>query len=349
MKLSIVDISTVLPGETRHNALMHSIELARYAEDLGYNRIWLAEHHGAGFIAGRAPEVLIAAIAANTSTIRVGSGSVLLNHYSSFKVAEVFCTLNELYPDRIDLGAGRATTGPVTDFALQQDRSKQFQSDSNQQIAELVAWLDSSFPVSHPFSQSPLHTIDSKPQLHLLGSSPWSASAAAELGLRYVAAGFINQRGAYQIIESYRTNFKPSEKGSGIQIPEVILAIHVVCADTEEEARRHLAPVHVMYRNLSNGKLNIPIPDPDTAVKELGGLPKLEKYIPESGILPKFIGGTPESVQEQLQYIAEDFSLGEIMIQDMIMDQKARLHSYELLAAAFKLKNQINEDADCSH
>lgn len=338
MRLSIVDISTVLPGETRHDALMHSIELARNAEALGYNRIWLAEHHGAGFIAGRAPEVLIAAIAANTSTIRVGSGSVLLNHYSSFKVAELFCTLNELYPGRIDLGAGRATTGPVTDFALQQDRSKQFNSDSNQQIAELVAWLDNSFPANHPFAQSPLHTIDSKPQLHLLGSSPWSASAAAELGLRYVAAGFINHRGAYQIINSYRTNFKASEKGSGIQNPEVILAIHAVCADTEVEARRQLAPVHVMYNNLSLGKLDIPIPDADTAVKELGGLPKLEKYIPESGILPKFIGGTPDSVHEQFEQIAKDFAVSEIMIQDMIMEHNVRLRSYELLAAAFKIE-----------
>ena len=337
MKLSIVDISTVLPGETRHDALMHSIELAKHAEAFGYSRIWLADHHGAGFIAGRAPEVLIAAIAANTSTIRVGSGSVLLNHYSSFKVAEVFCTLNELYPGRIDLGAGRATTGPVTDFALQQDRSKQFQSDSNQQIAELVAWLNNSFPHNHPFSQSPLHTIDSKPQLHLLGSSPWSASAAAELGLRYVAAGFINQRGAYQIIESYRDNFKASDTASGIQKPEVILALHAVCADTEEEARRLLAPVQVMYRNLSAGRLDIPVPDADTAVEELGGLPKLEMYIPESGILPKFVGGTPDSVREQLQQIAEDFAVDEIMIQDMIMDQKARLRSYELLAAAFQI------------
>src|SRR5690554_4468790 len=186
MKLSIVDVSPVLPGESRHDALRHTIELARHAERLGYERFWVAEHHGTASVAGRAPEVLIAAVAAHTRTIRVGSGSVLLNHYSPFKVAEVFCTLNELYPGRIDLGAGRATTGPVTDFALQQDRSKQSQANSDQQITELVAWLDDSFPESHPFSQSPIHTIESKPTLHLLGSSAWSASAAAELGLRYV-------------------------------------------------------------------------------------------------------------------------------------------------------------------
>src|SRR5690606_30549459 len=146
MELPIVDLATVIPGETRHDALTHSIEVAQFIEKLGFKRIWVAEHHGTGSIAGRAPEVLIAAIAAKTSTIRIGSGSVLLNHYSAFKVAEVFCTLNELYPGRIDLGAGRATTGPVTDYALQQDRSKQFHSNSNEQIVELVSWLENSFP-----------------------------------------------------------------------------------------------------------------------------------------------------------------------------------------------------------
>src|SRR5690606_41071732 len=121
------------------------------AEAWGYERSWVAGHHGSPSVAGRAPEVLIATLAASTSTIRVGSGSVLLNHYSAFKVAEVFCTLNELYPGRIDLGAGRATTGPVTDYALQQDRTKQFHSDSNQQIVELVSWLENNFPADHPF------------------------------------------------------------------------------------------------------------------------------------------------------------------------------------------------------
>src|SRR5690625_2177299 len=146
MRLSIVDLATVIPGEDRHQALMNSIKAAQHIEKLGFSRVWVAEHHGTRSIAGRAPEVLIAAIAANTSTIRVGSGSVLLNHYSSFKVAEVFSTLNELYPGRIDLGAGRATTCHVTDFALLTGRNKQLQSDSDQEIVELVAWLDNSFP-----------------------------------------------------------------------------------------------------------------------------------------------------------------------------------------------------------
>lgn len=336
MELSIVDLATVIPGETRHEALLHSIEVAQFIEKLGFKRVWVAEHHGAGSIAGRVPEVLIAAIAANTSTIRVGSGSVLLNHYSSFKVAEVFCTLNELYPGRIDLGAGRATTGPVTDYALQQDRSKQFRSDSNEQIIELVSWLNNSFPEDHPFSQSSIKTIDSLPELHLLGSSGWSASAAAQLGLRYVFAGFINQNGAKEIVNSYLRNFKPSGLSTGITHPKVTLAVHVVCADTEEEARKQIAPVTLMYQYLSKGILDAMLPTPDDAVRQLGGLPKLEKYTPGSGIPPKFIAGTADQVHEQLIQLRKDLSADEIIVQDMFTDHQARLHSYELLAAMIK-------------
>ncbi|MGV8963567.1 MAG: LLM class flavin-dependent oxidoreductase [Candidatus Saccharimonadaceae bacterium] len=338
MKLSIVDLSTVIPGESRHQALMNSIEVAQHIEKLGFDRIWVAEHHGSASIAGRAPEILIAAIAAKTSTIKVGSGSVLLNHYSPFKVAEVFCTLNELYPNRIDMGIGRATTGPVTDFALQQDRSKKFQSDSNQQILELIAWLNNSFPEDHPFTKTRVHTIDSLPELYLLGSSPWSASAASQLGLRYVFAGFINQKGTREIIDKYRSDFKPSDTPSGIKSPQVSLAVHVVCADSEEEARKQTAPIRVMYRNLAKGIMDVPLPTPDDAVKELGGLPTTGEYIPGSGIPPRFIVGTAEQVHEQLTQLRADLSVNEIIIQDMMTDHAARLRSYELLSSVFKLK-----------
>lgn len=333
MKLSIVDVSPVAPRETRHDALNNSIQLAQKAEEWGYQRVWYAEHHGGKFIAGRAPEVLIAAVAARTKTIRVGSGSVLLNHYSPFKVVEVFCTLNELYPGRIDLGAGRATTGPVTDFALQQEREKQVQADSNQQILELVHWLDDSFPADHPFSKAPIHSLEEKPELHLLGSSSWSASAAAQLGLRYVFAGFINQPGAAQILKSYRDNFIPAKGKAGVQKPEVILSVHVVCADTEEEARRQLAPVTLMYKHLSTGNLDMDLPLPDEAIKQLGFVPKIDKYVAGSMLPPRFVAGTPESVKEQFEHLSKDFEVEEIMIQDVMTDFKARLHSYELIGS----------------
>lgn len=332
MKLSIIELSTLTPDNSRHDALMNSIEIGQLAEQLGYHRIWVAEHHGAEFIAGRAPEVLIAAIAAKTQHIRVGSGTVLLNHYSPLKVAEVFCTLNELYPHRIDLGVGRATTGPVIDLALQQDRSKVFHSDSDTQISELVAWLDHSFPANHPFASTPIPSLDQKPVLYLSGSSSWSAFAAAKLGLRYVFAGFINQAQAYDILTGYRNNFKAANGKSGVQEPEPILAVHAVCADTVTEARRQLAPVHLMYRNLARGIIDKRLLSPDDAVNALGGLPELDTYVPGSKRIPRFIGGTAEAVQVQLHAIAHDFAVNEIMIQDMMTDFDARKHSLTLLS-----------------
>lgn len=330
-RLSIVDISVVREDETRDVALQHSLELARAADQWGYHRYWVAEHHGAPSVAGRAPEVLIAAIAAQTSRIRLGSGSVLLNHYSAFKVAEVFCTLNELFPGRIDLGAGRATTGPITDFALQQDRSRPYRADSDQQIDELVAWLEHGFPPNHPFARSPLDTIDALPELHLLGSSTWSAAAAARLGLRYVVAGFINQQGVPNLIGSYRRDFTPATGITRVASPDVRLAVHVVCADSEADARRQLAPVHVMYQHLRHGNLRAPLPGPDAAVAQLGGAPALERYQPGSGVPPRFIGGTIEQVGEQLEQLAADLAVDEFIIQDLITEFPARLHSYELL------------------
>ena len=158
--------------------------------------------------------MLIAALGAHTERIRLGSGAVLLNHYSPFKVAELYCTLNELYPGRIDLGAGRATTGPILDFALQQDRSRVIQFNSAEQLAELLAWLENSFPPDHPFARQPLLT-DAIPELYLLGSSAWSARAAAQRGLRYVFAGFINQRDTATNIGLYREHFQPSSSPTG--------------------------------------------------------------------------------------------------------------------------------------
>ena len=332
MKLSLVDVSVVAAGNDRSKVFKQSIELAQHVEKLGYSRVWYAEHHGAGMAAGRTPEVMIAAVAANTSHIRVGSGSVLLNHYSAMKVAETFCTLNELFPGRIDLGAGRATTGPVTDYALQQDRSKQFQSNSDEQITEVVAWLTDSFPDDHPFSKVPIATIDPRPNLYLLGSSAWSASAAAALGLKYVFAGFINQAGTKKILESYRRDFKPSSLPTGSKKPSVILSVHAVCADTEEEAQRQLAPVHIMYKDLQKGKIGSDLPLPDDAIKELGYIPTIEKYVFGSGIPPRFVAGTIYSVRKQLSELAHDLDVEEIMIQDMMTDHEARMHSYSLMS-----------------
>lgn len=331
MKLSIVDLSVVQPGETPSQALQHSLDLAVMAESLGYQRIWFAEHHAKSLV-GRSPEVLIAAAAARTTTIRIGSGSVLLNHYSAYRVAEVFCTLNELHPGRIDLGIGRATAGPAIDLALQQDRSKPFHPDSDVQLTELVNWLQNSFDSDSVLRSIPIHSIKSRPQLHVTGTSSWSARAAGLRGLRYVFASFFNQFSTRECVDVYRESFQPASGAAGVQSPEVRLGLHVVCSDTEIEARRQLGPVQVAYNYLGQGKLQFLEPSPEEAIAMLGGIPSIERYKRGSYLPPRYIAGTLEQVAEQLHWIEQDFLVDEFVIQDMTTDWAARRHSYELLA-----------------
>ncbi len=337
MKLSIVDLSPVPPGGIPHDAIVNTIDLAQHAERLGYERIWYAEHHGSMAMAGRAPEVLIPLVAAHTSAIRVGSGSVLLNHYSPFKVAENFSTLSAMFPGRIDLGIGRATTGPVTDLALQRDRSGRFLiDDSDEQLQELVSWLGGSFPDDHPFSTVKVVRNEDLPDIWLLGSSPWSASAAAELGLRYAFAGFINQPGTPGALNLYRSRFKPSSLAVGVPEPQVILSVHVICADTEEEARRQSAPVNVVYQRLARRDMSGLVPAPDEAIAELGFVPSFPRA-DAANQPPRFIGGTPEQVRAALERLSSELNVHEFMIQDIMTDHAARLRSYELLAEVFDL------------
>ncbi len=336
MKLSIVDLSPVPPGGTRHDAILNTIDLARHAERLGYQRIWYAEHHGGAAMAGRAPEVLIPMVAASTSHIRLGSGAVLLNHYSPYKVAEIFSSLNEMFPGRIDMGIGRATTGPVTDMALQRDRTVRLGTDdSDQQLLELMAWMENRFPDDHPFATVPIANDGSLPEMWLLGSSSWSASAASQFGLRYAFAGFINQAGTAKILDLYRRNFEPSAGPLGVPEPQMMLSVHVACGATEEEARRLIAPAHIMYRRLAQRDLGL-LPTPDDAVRELGALPRIDlESLP--GHPPRFIAGTPGQIREKIEQLAGELGVQEIMIQDIITDHQARLRSYELLADVFEL------------
>jgi luciferase family oxidoreductase group 1 len=338
MKLSIVDLSVVQPGETASQALQHSLDLAVLAESLGYQRIWFAEHHAKSLV-GRSPEVLITAAAARTKRIRIGSGSVLLNHYSAYRIAEVFCTLNELYPGRIDLGIGRATAGPVVDLALQQDRSKPFHPDSDVQLTELVNWLQNSFESDSILGTIPIHSIKSRPQLHVTGTSSWSARAAGSRGLRYVFASFFNQFSTRECVETYRDCFRPASGSTGVQSPEVRLGLHVVCGDTELEARRQLGPVQVAYNYLGQGRLQFLEPSPEEAIAILGGIPGIERYKRGSYRPPRYVAGTFEQVAEQLHWIEQDFQIDEFVVQDMTTDWAARRHSYELLAGLLKPQN----------
>src|SRR5437763_11946488 len=210
MRLSVLDQSPISEGSTGADALRNTLDLARLADDLGYHRYWVAEHHGGPMLASASPEALIGPIASATEQIRVGSGGVMLPHYSPLKVVETFTVLAALYPSRIDLGIGRAAgTDPLTAFALQRDRRDAAPDDFPQQLGELLAYIEDSLPQDHPFARlaATLPGRPALPAVWLLGSSPQSAVWAAQLGLPYAFADFINPGGS-EIAEVYQQRFE---------------------------------------------------------------------------------------------------------------------------------------------
>ncbi len=251
-RLSVLDQSPISEGSTGAQALAHSVDLARLADALGYHRYWVAEHHGTPMLACASPEALIGPIAALTSRIRVGSGGVMLPHYSPLKVAETFSMLSGLFPDRIDLAVGRAPgTDATTMFALQRDRRQVAPDDFPQQLAELLAYLNASLPAAHPFAQlAALPGLPHRPDPWLLGSSAQSGIWAAELGLPYAFADFINPAGV-EFAARYRAEFQPS---SWRPAPEVTVAVWAVCADTDDDARLLAASAVMSFKLLQRGQ-----------------------------------------------------------------------------------------------
>ena len=340
IKLSLVELGAVGYGQTRSDAIKDVIETAQKIETWGYNRIWLAEHHNTANMISRAPEVIIPLVASNTSRIRVGSGSVLLNHYSPFKVAEVFTLLGDMFPRRIDMGIGRATAGPVSDFALQRNRSTlQNNEDSEEQLKELVNWLTDGFGERSVFSQIKAHhDEDNLPEFWLLGSSQWSAYTAASLGLNYSFAGFINPDQAYNITQKYRENFNYGAHGLGGERSKLMLSLSIYCADTVEDAGKLAAPMLVMMQRLMRGDMNSPIESEENAAKILGGVPA-PSILSDGRIPPRYLIGTPNTIQKDLIEIAAAFDVDEIMVQCISHNKANRLKCLKLLAEVFELKN----------
>src|SRR6476469_6973320 len=233
MRISVLDQSPISEDSSGPEALRNTLDLAQLADELGYHRYWLAEHHGGPMLAGPSPEALIGPVAAATERIRVGSGGVMLPHYSPLKVAETFSLLAGLYPGRIDLGLGRAAgTDPLTTFALQRDRRAAAPDDFPQQLAELLAYLDGTLPADHPFKrlEATLPGRPERPEPWLLGSSPQSAVWAAQLGLPYAFADFINREGA-----AIACDYARLAREAGHE-PRVLVAAWVLVAETEAEA-----------------------------------------------------------------------------------------------------------------
>jgi luciferase family oxidoreductase group 1 len=328
MRLSVLDQAPISDNSTAAQALRNSVDLAKLAEELGYLRYWVAEHHGTPALACASPEALIGPIAAQTWRLRVGSGGVMLPHYSPLKVAETFSMLAGLHPGRIDLGVGRAAgTDPTTTFALQRDRRQVAPDDFPAQLVELMAYLEDDMPADHPFARlTRLPGRPEEPDLWLLGSSPQSGIWAAELGLPYAFADFINPQGA-EIVAKYRADFTPSTR---LAEPRVIAAVWVLCADTDEEARRLAASSRMMFTLFFRGEL-IPIPPVERALQFLAEQPPAEDLSRRR----RSIVGSPDTVRAGLEDVAREYDTDELMIVTITYEHAARRRSYELIAKAF--------------
>ena len=329
LRLSVLDQSPVPEGSTAADALRNTLDLAELADSLGYHRYWLAEHHGTPGLACAAPEALIGPIAAATERIRVGSGGVMLPHYSPFKVAETFSLLSGLYPGRIDLGIGRAAgTDPVTTFALQRDRRQAAPVDFPQQLAELLAHLEDRLPENHAFGRLPkvLPGLPERPTPWLLGSSMQSAIWAAELGLPYSFADFINPRGA-AIAAEYR---RLCADGERLPAPEVSVGVVAICADTDDEAERLAASGRMTFSLLRQGRL-IQVPPVEKALRYL----ETRERKPSSR---RAVIGSPETVRAGIEEVAAEYGAGEAILLTNTWDHGARRRSYELVAEAFGLE-----------
>lgn len=342
MNLSIVDLAPVRDGESATEAYENSVELARVAEELGYERFWVAEHHGlADSIASTTPEVLIAHLAAKTDEIRVGSGTVLLNHYSPFKVAETFSSLDALAPGRVDLGLGRATGMPAVDRALGTERRKRNPDrDHAEKIEAAVSHLYDGFEEGHPYAEIRLaRSADDVPEVWVLGSSPSSAEIAGELGLRYCFAAFIRPHLATEAFETYRERFEPSEFGAGPDEPQGMLAVNAACAETDQEAARLRSTAEASYKRMQRGIVGS-LPSVEEAIDELGGVPEPTPNPLPEGEWPRSISGSPETMQDLLEQLTERVGVDDVVVQNLVADHDDVVRSHELLAEAAGLEGR---------
>ena len=331
LRLSVLDQSPIADGSTGAQALGRTLDLAQLADRLGYHRFWLAEHHGSPTLAGAAPEAVIGPIAATTDRIRVGSGGVMLHHYSARKVAEVFSVLGGLFGDRIDLGLGRgADADAVTTHALQRDRRVPDPQDYPDQLAELVAYLNGHPPPDRRFaSLAPLPGLPGRPEPWLLGSSRESAVWAGRLGVAYAFGDFINPAGA-EIARLYRQSFVASER---LPAPLVAVCVAAICADSDEQAKRLAASARMCAR-MAHRRTPIAVPPVERALRHLE-----ETEDPATLSARRMVLGSPETVRAGLEAVAGEYGADEAIIVTVTYSHAARERSYELIAEAFGLRS----------
>ena len=323
--LSVLDIVPLRSGSTASEAFAESIALARHVEQLGYHRYWFTEHHGSSGIAAASPAVLAGRVAAATSTIRVGSGGVMLPNHASLTIAEQFGTLEALFPGRIDLGIGRAPgTDPLTASALR--RSPDVGADDfPEQLSELFSFFRGDFPPGHPYRRiDATPAFGNEPPVWLLGSSDFSARLAGQLGLPFSFAHHFSQENTLPALRAYRRSFQPSSSSSK---PQAMVAALIVAADDDVTAKRNALPMALAFLRMTQGKRGAA---PTLAEVDAWPWTPPERAFVEGWCGKNIVGG-PDTVKARLKALIKDTAADELMVLSTAPDAESRQRSYTII------------------
>jgi luciferase family oxidoreductase group 1 len=331
--LSVLDLSPVPAGSSERQALLNTIDLGRHVDALGYRRHWLAEHHGIPSVASSSPEVLIGHVAMATKQIRVGSGGIMLPNHSALRIAEEFKVLEALHPGRIDLGIGRAPgTDQLTALALRRSREALAADDFPAQLGELLAWGgQATFDAGHPFARiQAIPTDVTLPPVFLLGSSDYSAQAAAVNGLGFAFAAHINPGGAVDALREYRERFVAGY----IERPHAILTVSAIVGEDDEHGEHLASSGHLSMVMLRSGRPG-PIPSVETALAFKPANPQQQAMLDQAK--RSMIAGGPETVRARIEDLMVKTAADELMVTTLVHDHEQRKASYTRLAEALDI------------
>ena len=331
VRIGVLDQSPIISGHSPVEAVQETVYLSQMAEDLGFHRYWLAEHHSISALADPCPEILLARIGAATSRIRIGTGGILLPYYSPLKVAEVFRMLDALYPDRLDLGVGRAPGGDMRTAQTMANGRPVSAEQFPQQVIDLRDFLSGQMPPGHPFAR--VHAMPSgstRPQIWMLGSSDYGGLLAAHLGLRFAFAHFISAHGGDAVGRAYRERFEPS---ADLTAPVSAVCVFVICAPTHDEAEHLAASVDLRRLHMARG-IDAPVPNLSEA-HSYRYEPNERAYVQEQRA--RLIHGDPGEVRAKLEALKAEFIADELLVLTITGDYASRRTSYRLVAEAFEL------------
>jgi luciferase family oxidoreductase group 1 len=326
MRLSILDQAPISSNQSATDALKASMELAQAGENFGYTRFWIAEHHDLPGLACSAPEVMLGYIGGNTNKIRIGSGAVLLPHYKPYKVAEVYNMLATLFPERVDVGIGRAPGGSAEATNALSDNFLQQVWNMPNSVKDLLHFIDNTVPPEHQHAKVTASPVPSVPPMPwLLGTSKKSAILAAENGLAYVFGQFMSDQDGAAIIEQYRIQFKPRKQND---VPQVIVTVTAICAETSEKAEDVALSSLVwgLQRKRGEGQKGVP------TIQEAKDYLRNEKEDLLSEMRNNMIIGNPQQVKKRIEELQEKYNADEIMIVTITHSPADKIQSYKLIA-----------------